>query len=88
MSSRHRVGHRKNDCRMILHTVVQAMFLLTGTIALLASLLNWEWFFTTDNTRFLVKRLGLTGARWAYGAIGTVFIAAAIYFYFKIEGLE
>lgn len=73
---------------MILHTFVQALFLLTGTVALLASLLNWEWFFTADNASFLVKRLGRNGARWAYGTIGTAFIAAAVYFYCQIDVIK
>lgn len=72
---------------MILHNIVQAIFLLTGIVSLLASLLDWEWFFTADNASFLVKRLGRNGARWAYGALGVVFIAAAIYFYYRIQGL-
>ena len=73
---------------MILHNIVQAIFLLTGIVSLLASLLDWEWFFTADNASFLVKRLGRNGARWAYGALGVVFIAAAIYFFFQIEGVK
>lgn len=72
---------------MILHNIVQAIFLLAGIISLLASLLDWDWFFTTDNASFLVKRLGRNGARWAYGAIGATFIAAAVYFYYRIENL-
>ena len=72
---------------MILHNFVQAIFMLVGLIALLASLFNWDWFFTADNASFLVKRLGRNGARWAYGAIGAVFIAAAVYFYYRIQGL-
>jgi hypothetical protein len=73
---------------MVLHLIVQVIFFLAGLIALLASLFNWEWFFTTDNIRFLVRKLGRTGARWVYGIIGMVFIAAALYFYFRIEGLK
>ena len=72
---------------MILHNFVQAIFMLVGLIALLASLFNWNWFFTADNASFLVKRLGRNGAQWAYGAIGAVFIAAAVYFYYRIQGL-
>ena len=72
---------------MILHNIVQAIFLLAGIISLLASLLDWDWFFTTDNASFLVKWLGRNGARWAYGAIGATFIAAAVYFYYRIEKL-
>ena len=72
---------------MILHKFVQVIFLLTGLVALLASLFDWDWFFTADNASFLVKRLGRKGARWTYGLIGALFIAAAIYFYYQIENL-
>ena len=72
---------------MILHNFVQVIFLLTGLVALLASLFNWDWFFTADNASFLVKRLGRNGARWAYGTIGALFITAAIYFYYQIENI-
>ena len=72
---------------MNLHFIVQAMFLLTGAISLLASLLDWEWFFSADNAKFLVKRLGRNGARWAYGILGALFIAAAVYFYYQIKRL-
>ena len=70
---------------MILHNVVQAIFLLAGTISLLSSLFNWEWFFTADNAKFAVKRFGRNGARWIYGIIGMLLIAAAIYFFFQTE---
>ena len=70
---------------MILHNVVQAIFLLAGTISLLSSLFNWEWFFTADNAKFAVKRFGRNGARWIYGIIGLLLIAAAIYFFFQVK---
>ena len=73
---------------MILHNIVQAIFLLTGTIALLASLFNWEWFFTAENCRFVVKKFGQNGARWVYGTIGALLIAAAIYFFLQIENFK
>ena len=72
---------------MILHNFVQVIFLLTGLVALLASLFDWDWFFTADNAKFLVKRLGRRGARWAYGLAGVLFIAAAIYFYYRIDSI-
>ena len=72
---------------MILHNVVQAIFLLAGTISLLSSLFNWEWFFTADNAKFAVKRFGRNGARWIYGIIGMLLIAAAIYFFFQVKGV-
>ena len=73
---------------MILHNVVQAIFLLAGTISLLSSLFNWEWFFTADNAKFAVKRFGRNGARWIYGIIGLLLIAAAIYFFFQVKEVE
>ncbi len=72
---------------MIMHNIIQTIFLLAGIIALLASLFNWNWFFTADNARFVVKRLGRGGARIVYSVIGMAFIFAAIFFYYKIKGL-
>ena len=73
---------------MILHNIVQGIFLLTGMLTLLSSILDWEWFFTADNSRFVVKRLGRNGARWFYGVIGVLLIAAAIFFYFQVERVK
>ena len=70
---------------MIIHHIIQLIFLLAGITALLASLLDWEWFCTTENTRYLVKRFKRKGARWIYGIIGVLFIAAAIYFYLQVK---
>ena len=66
---------------MIIHHIIQVIFLLAGITALLASLLDWEWFFTTENTRFIVKHVGRKGARITYGILGMLLIAAAVYFY-------
>ena len=73
---------------MILHNIIQVIFLIAGIVALQASLLDWEWFFTTENTRYLVKKFGRKGARWIYGTIGVLFIAAAIYFFFQIKNVN
>ena len=73
---------------MILHNVVQVIFLLAGILTLLSSALDWEWFFTTDNSRFAVKKFGRKGARWVYGTIGVLLIAAAVYFFFQIEKVK
>lgn len=72
---------------MILHNVVQAIFLLTGITSLLASLLDWEWFFTTDNSRFAVKKFGRKGARWIYGTVGVLLIVTAIGAHIYIRNL-
>lgn len=73
---------------MILHNVVQVIFLLTGVVTFLSSALDWEWFFTADNSRFVVKHLGRNGARWFYGIVGVLLIAAAIFFYFQVEKVK
>lgn len=73
---------------MILHNVVQAIFLLTGAISLLSAAFDWEWFFTTDNARFAVKKFGRKGARWIYGTVGVLLMAAAVYFYYRVECLK
>ena len=69
---------------MVLHYVVQLIFLLTGITAVSASVFDWEWFFTANNASYLVRKLGRNGARWIYGIIGLIFIVAAIYFYSQI----
>lgn len=69
---------------MILHYVVQLIFLLVGITSLSASVFDWEWFFTADNASYIVRRLGRKGARWTYGTIGLTFIFAAIFFYSQI----
>ena len=35
--------------------IVQGIFALAGITSLLASLLNWNWFFTTRNAQTIVK---------------------------------
>ena len=69
---------------MVLHYVVQLIFLLTGITAVSASVFDWEWFFTANNASYLVRKLGRNGTRWIYGIIGLIFIVAAIYFYSQI----
>ena len=72
---------------MIMHHIIQAIFLLTGITALWASLFDKDWLFNAENARFVVNRLGRNGARWVYGAIGVTFIIAAIFFYYQITGI-
>ena len=72
---------------MFFHHLIQTIFLLAGVTSLLAAVLDWEWFFTTKNAEPLVRSLGRKKARWLYGAIGIMLIAAAIGFYYRIRGL-
>lgn len=70
---------------MIVHNIVQIIFLLAGATALLAALFNWDWFFTAQNSQFIMQKLGRKRARLVYGAIGAIFIFAAFFFYYKIS---
>ena len=73
---------------MIMHHIIQVIFLLTGATTVWASLFNKDWLFTAENAQFVVRRLGRKGARWVYGIIGAIFIFAAIYFYYQIREQE
>ena len=68
---------------MILHYILQTLFLLTGLTALLAAIFNWKWFFESENAAPVVKFFGRKGSRLFYGAIGIVLIAAAICFHYR-----
>lgn len=65
------------------HYIIQAIFALTGLISLLAALFDWDWFFTTRNTRFIVQNVGRPQARLFYGVLGLLLIATAIFFVFE-----
>ena len=47
--------------------IVQGIFALAGITSLLASLLNWNWFFTTRNAQTIVRNVGRGRARLFYG---------------------
>lgn len=66
------------------HYFMLTIFTVAGIISLLASVLNWNWFFTAHNADYLVRRVGRLGARLFYGTIGLLLIVAAIYFYNNI----
>ena len=53
--------------------IVQGIFALAGIISLLASLLNWNWFFTTRNAQTIVRNVGATGTT-LYGILGVILI--------------
>ena len=71
---------------MTVHYIIQALFVLVGTLALLAALFNWEWFFTAQNTRFIVANAGRTRARLFYAAIGILMIATGVFFFLSVRG--
>lgn len=72
---------------MIMHHIVQGIFLIVGIVTLWASIFNKDWLFTAENARFVVEKFGRKGARWIYGTIGIISISAAIFFYYKIENM-
>lgn len=61
--------------------IIQGIFALTGIIALLAALMDWNWFFTARNTQFIVQNVGRRQARWFYGVLGLILICTAVFFY-------
>ena len=61
--------------------LVQAIFALAGITSLLASLLNWNWFFTTRNAHTIVRNVGRGRARLFYGILGVIIIGMAVFFF-------
>ncbi len=66
--------------------IVQGIFALAGITSLLASLLNWNWFFTTRNAQTIVRNVGRGRARLFYGILGVIIIGMAVFFF--IENTE
>lgn len=63
---------------MTAHYLIIGIFTLTGTISLLASLLNWDWFFTAQNSAFIVRRFSRPIARLLYGLIALTLLSTAL----------
>ena len=61
--------------------IVQGIFALAGITSLLASLLNWNWFFTTRNAQTIVRNVGRGRARLFYGILGVIIIGMAVFFF-------
>ena len=65
---------------MLLHYVLQALFVLVGLVAVLAAVFNWDWLFTAHNSRFIVAPAGRRRARLFYAAIGLLMMATGLFF--------
>ena len=61
--------------------IVQGIFAVAGIVALLAAILNWDWFFTAQNTQFVVRNVGRRQARWFYGVLGVILISMSVFFF-------
>ena len=70
---------------MIVHYIIQGVFVLVGILAILASLMNWDWFFTAHNARFFVNQFGRQWARVCYAALGGLMIFIGIYFFMAVQ---
>ena len=66
------------------HYFIITLFALAGVVSMLAAVLDWEWFFTAQNTRFIVRSLGRRRARWCYGLLGVVLVVLAVFFFRQI----
>ena len=70
---------------MGLHYLIQGIFAIVGLLAIGASLFNWNWFFQSQNTRFIVQNVGRKRARLFYAALGLLMIATAVYFFLEVQ---
>ncbi len=70
---------------MITHYIIQSVFVLVGLMAVLASVFNWDWFFTANNTRFIVENVGRVRARLFYAVIGLFMIATGVFFFLTLQ---
>ena len=61
--------------------IIQDIYDLAGIIALLAAILDWDWYFTAQNTQFVVRNVGRRQARWFYGILGMILIGMSVFFF-------
>lgn len=73
---------------MGMHYLIQGIFALVGLLAILASAFNWDWFFQSQNTRFIVSNVGRKQARLFYALLGILMIATAIYFFQEVQKIS
>jgi uncharacterized membrane protein YwzB len=70
---------------MGMHYLIQGIFALIGILAVLASIFNWDWFFQSQNSQFIVKNVGRKQARLFYALLGILMIATAIFFFLEVQ---
>ncbi len=66
--------------------VVTVVFAFSGILAILASLMNWDWFFNTRNARMLVGRCSRRTARVVYFIIGLLILAMVAAIHLRLAG--
>ena len=70
---------------MGMHYLIQGIFAIVGLLAILASIFNWDWFFQSQNTQFIVKNVGRKQARLLNSLLGALMIATAVYFFMEVQ---
>ncbi|MBQ3608804.1 MAG: immunity 17 family protein [Bacteroidaceae bacterium] len=70
---------------MGMHYFIQGIFAVVGLLAILASAFNWDWFFKSQNTRYIVSNVGRKRARLFYALLGLLMIVTAIYFFMEVQ---
>ncbi|MBQ8239916.1 MAG: immunity 17 family protein [Bacteroides sp.] len=70
---------------MGMHYIIQGIFVVVGLLAILASLFNWDWFFQSQNSQFIVHNVGRKRARLFYALLGLLMIATAVYFFLEVQ---
>ena len=70
---------------MGMHYFIQGIFAVVGLLAILASAFNWDWFFKSQNSRYIVSNVGRKRARLFYALLGLLMIATAIYFFMEVQ---
>ena len=73
---------------MGMHYFIQGIFTVVGLIAILASLFNWDWFFKSQNTRYIVSNVGRKRTRLFYALLGLLMIATAVYFFLEVQKVK
>ena len=70
---------------MVMHYIIQGIFVVVGLLAILASIFNWDWFFQSQNTQFIVHNVGRKQARMFYALLSLLMIATAVYFFWEVQ---
>ena len=72
---------------MAMHYFIQGIFAVIGILAILAAIFNWDWFFTAQNTQFIVNNVGRKRAPLFYALLGLLMIGTACYFFMEVQAV-
>lgn len=65
----------------MLNIIASVIFAILGALSIVAAIFNFEWFFSTENGKLVVKLFGRAGARLFYGVAGGLILYMAYYLY-------